>query len=485
MSFCKFSSDYLMETFTLVDNLFINEYLPYVEGDYSKVYLYGLYLCNAPSSVDNSLKSFSKALDISEDRIINIFEHWADSGLLEILSVNPLEIQYLSIKGAKQPPKKYKSGKYADFNIMVQQLFPTRQIVPNEYIEYYETIESMKIQPDAMLMIIQYCINYKGATVRHPYITAVARNWAREGVVTVEDVEEKLNEFETLDADMRSVMRALGRKGQTSLDEKQMFIKWTKNWGFNLPSILFAAKSCKNKGGFKKLDSILDEYYRMNIYTENEMKEYVGHLEHMRDLSIKINKTIGVFYESLDNVIETYINPWLAKGFDDEALLTIAKHCFISNIRSLSGMDNMVSKFYKLSLITAESINEFIERQIQNDEIIKKILITTGTTRAVSANDREFYKTWCLDWDFSDDIILYAAELSADSRFPIQFINKQLSKWKESKIHTLDDAKKTKIEINTPFYKKTAPENFTERQYTKEQLDAIFSDKHNYDDFEI
>ena len=41
MSFCKFSSDYLMESFTLVDNLFMNEYLPYAEEGYIKVYLYG------------------------------------------------------------------------------------------------------------------------------------------------------------------------------------------------------------------------------------------------------------------------------------------------------------------------------------------------------------------------------------------------------------------------------------------------------------
>ena len=53
MSFCKFSSDYLMESFTLVDNLFMNEYLPYAEEGYIKVYLYGLYLCTNPSGRDN------------------------------------------------------------------------------------------------------------------------------------------------------------------------------------------------------------------------------------------------------------------------------------------------------------------------------------------------------------------------------------------------------------------------------------------------
>ncbi|MEG1613569.1 MAG: DnaD domain protein [Clostridia bacterium] len=477
MSFCKFSSDYLMESFTLVDNLFINEYLPYADEKFCKVYLYGLYLCNAPSSKDNSLEGFSKTLDIEEDQLVNIFNYWQDEGLLEVCSTNPLEVRYLSLKGAKQPPKKYNTGKYSDFNTMAQQLFSTRQLVPNEYLEYYDAMETLKIQPDAMIMIIQYCINNKGATVRYPYITAVARSWAREGIHSVNDVEAKLNEFEALDGDMRAVMSALGRKGQTDLEEKQMLLKWTKNWGFDLPSVLFAAKTCKNKGGFKKLDTVLDEYYRMNIYTENEMKEYVKERDNMRELAIKINKTIGVFYESLDHIIETYVNPWLAKGFDDEALLTISKYCFVSNIRTLSGMNTLVIKFYKLGLVTTTSINEYIERQVQNDEIIKKILLASGTTRSVSANDRDLYHIWCVDWELSDELILYAAQLSSNSRFPMQFLNKQLSKWKEGKIRTVDEAKNAKLSVNNPTPSSSA--NFTEREYTKEQLNAIFANIHS------
>ncbi len=474
-----------MDTFTMVDNLFIHEYLPYADDKFCKVYLYGLYLCNSPSMSDNSLEVLSKTLDIEVDQIINIFQYWQDEGLLEILSQNPLEVRYLSIKGSRQPPKKYNTGKYADFNVMAQQLFTSRQLVPNEYLAYYETMETLKIQPDAMLMIIQYCINYKGVSVRYPYITAVARNWAREGVHTVKEVEEKLNEFEALDEDMKAVMRALGRKGQTDLEEKQMLIKWTKNWGYDTASIVFAAKACKNRGGFKKLDAVLDEYYRMNIYTETEMKEYVKERDNMRELAIKVNKTIGVYYESVDNIIETYINPWLSKGFDDEAILTIAKNCFVSNIRSLSGMNTMVLKFYKLSLITSAGINEFIEKQIQNDEIIRKILQTAGIARSVSMSDRELYRIWCLDWEFADDLILYAAELASSSRFPIQFINKQLSKWKENKVTTIADAKKLKLSVNNPSAQQSTAANFTEREYTKQQLNAIFDNIHTTEDIDI
>ena len=482
MSFCKFSSDYLMESFTLVDNLFMNEYLPYAEEGYIKVYLYGLYLCTNPSGRDNSVESFSKVLDMDEDKILEIFKYWQDQGLLEIISVNPLEVRYLSIKGAKQPPKKYASGKFADFNVEAQRLFNTRQIMPNEYLQYYDVMDSTKIQPDAMLMIIQYCINYKGTTVRYPYINAVARNWAREGVRTVEDVEAKLNEFNSLDEDMRSLMRALGRRGSTDIEEKQMLVKWTKNWGFDMPAILFAAKQCKNKGGFKKLDAVLDEYYRLNKFTESEMSEYVKEREHYHDLAVKINRTIGVFYDSLDYIIETYVSPWLSKGFDDDALLDIAKYCFTSNVKTLQGMNLTVMHFYKEGCITSESIRDYIDRQIQNDEFIKKVLSLAGTNRFVSQNDREYYRVWCTEWGMPDDLILYAAELAANSRFPLQFINKQLAKWHDAHITTLEQAKKSAIAVENP---KSSAKNFTEREYTKEQLDSIFKNVPDIEEYDI
>ena len=44
-----------MDTFTLVDNLFINEHLPYCDEKQIKVYLYGLYLCMAPQK-ENSVQ---------------------------------------------------------------------------------------------------------------------------------------------------------------------------------------------------------------------------------------------------------------------------------------------------------------------------------------------------------------------------------------------------------------------------------------------
>ena len=136
MSFAKFSSDFLMETFTLVDNLFINEYLPECDEKQIKVYLYGLYLCANPPK-DNSVDELCRNLNMTEKEVLAAYSFFEDLGLCQIVSKEPLEIKYLSLKRANQPPKKYKSEKWNDFNVHLQQLFPERMLTPNEYNEYY------------------------------------------------------------------------------------------------------------------------------------------------------------------------------------------------------------------------------------------------------------------------------------------------------------------------------------------------------------
>ena len=69
-------------------------------------------------------------------------------------------------------------------------------------------------------------------------------------------------------------------------------------------------------------------------------------------------------------------------------------------------MNLTVMHFYKEGCITSESIRDYIDRQIQNDEFIKKVLSLAGTNRFVSQNDREYYRVWCTEWGMPDDLIL-------------------------------------------------------------------------------
>src|SRR5574344_1345055 len=148
MSFCKFSSQSIIGKKTEVDNIFINDFLPYAPENAVKVYLYGLYKCNNASSYDNTLESFSKVLKISEDEILSIYEYWENEGLIQILNTVPVEIRYMPLKNVISNTKKFNTSKYGEFNAKAQEIIEGRMISPNEYSEYYDTIETFHVEPE-------------------------------------------------------------------------------------------------------------------------------------------------------------------------------------------------------------------------------------------------------------------------------------------------------------------------------------------------
>ncbi len=464
MSVVKFSSDFLLETFTLVDNLFIAEHLPYLDEKQIKVYLYGLYLCAAPEK-QNTLDALCSTLDMTEAEVIGAYGYFEDMGLCRIISKSPLEVSYLSLKKENQPPKKYRGEKWNDFNAQLQQLFPERMLTPNEYNEYYMFLDESKLEQDAMLMIVQYCINQKGMSVRYPYILTVARNWVADGVRSVADVENKLLEYDKQSEDMRGVLAALGRKGGADLEDKQMLLKWTRSWGYELDAILAAVKSLKGGKTFKKLDAKLDEFYRMSLFSVEQIKDYQAQLDRLKELTISINKNLGIYYESFDHEIEVYIVPWTAKGFDGEALSKLAHHCFMTGVRTLEGMNNVVNKFFSLGILTAAGIDEYLRAQIERDAKIRKIIDASGSSRQVTQSDRDLYRTWTADWGFDDDIILYAAGQAAGRTYPTPYINQLLSGYRKSGVDSVEKAK--------AYSHAAAQPNFEQRSYSDEEWQSI------------
>lgn len=92
-----------------------------------------------------------------------------------------------------------------------------REILPNEFNEYYSLIEAYHFEPEAFLMIVRYCIDLKGGNINYKYISAVARNWANAGITTCERVEQKILEYDKISEELAQVMKALGSRKEPIL----------------------------------------------------------------------------------------------------------------------------------------------------------------------------------------------------------------------------------------------------------------------------
>ena len=471
MSFCRFSTEIIANNKLDIDNLFFEEFLPYAPDECVKVYLYGLYLAKNNLEIDNTFEKFAKKLNISELDLESAFRYWEEQGLVQVLSTYPIQVLYKPLKDVISGSRLFKPEKYEKFNMQAQELFAgKREITKTEYGEYYEFLEKSHMEQEALLMIISYCLESKQKAVGYNYILTVAKNWAKDGILTAKDVEEKLCQITGTFLKLDNILKTLGIKRASFIEEREMYQKWTEGMGFDDETILFVAKSMKKKGGCEKLNGLLEKYFMSGKMSVNEIQYYINNKDALFNLAKQINKNLGLYYESLDSEIETYILPWINLGFEEEALLTLSSYAFKSSIRSLEAFNSLVQKLYKLGILTQIALNEYLDSIVSSDEQIKKVLDILSLSRRVNSFDRESFKTWKNDWKLSDEIIEYAASLSTGKLSPFPYMARLLASWHEANVKTLEDAKKLAPKVAAPLPIKGEIKG---RSYSKEDYQAM------------
>lgn len=484
MPLCRYSSELTDNGFMVIDNNFINEFLPQATGDDVKVYLFGLKLCASFQEEDNSLDTISKVLSMTKDKVKSSFLYWQEMGLVQIVSQEPFEVKFLPIKSHSGSVKIRNKEKYADFNKHIQDVISGRMISTNEFNEYYVLMEVYHIEPMALVAIARYCVEYKNNAVGYPYILAVARSFANDGIKTYDSVEEKFKQNELSRGETKMVLSAMGIKRDADIEERNLYNKWTSKFGFTHGVIVQVAKTVK-KGGFYKLDEVLTKYFEQKLLTSEDIENFSKEREGLFETAKVVAKNLGLYYQNLENVVETYITNWHNKGFDNETLIFLSQNCFEQSIRTLEGMNTIVQKFYKLAIISIDSIKQYMEGAIKTDERIKSITEALGLFRNVSSLDRELYRNWTENWNFSDEQIKIVATSLQNRAVSMQYLGRVLAEMHSSEIKTDDEIKKFVSKFssgNSSDKSKVSGNKFETRNYTKEELSAVFD---SLDDVEI
>jgi len=461
---CSFAKEFSTVGFTEVENTFIREYLPISSGNAVKVYLYGLFLCKNPD-FDQSVQEMSKTLQLSEEEIINAFCYWEEFGLLTVFSNEPLSVQYLPVKtsvGAK--PRKLKAEKYSDFAKEIQMLVSERMISTGEYTDYFSIMETYGIKPEAMIMIVKYCVDMKGANIGHHYIAKVAKDFGNRGLITIDKVEKELSAYVMRTGEISKILKALSLKRQPDIEDSELYRKWTQEMNFDSESIIYAANKLK-KSNMAKLDSFISELYSMKSFSIKEIDDYANKKKSVYDLAIKINKALAVYEDVIETVIDTYTNRWISYGFSDETLLFIATYCFRTGKNTLQDMDKLIKYLYTRGFIDLSSVGDYFENIKKTDDFITKMLAVCGINRRPNPWDRENLNLW-KSWNFSEDMILEASKLASGKSSPIAYINGVLSNWKNKNIFNVADIDSK--EKNT----ESSQENYN-REYSKRRALAL------------
>ena len=443
MSFCSFSKDCDANSYVTVENKFITKYLPEADGFAVKVYLYGLYLCKTGDS-DFGIASMAEVLKCTQAQIEQAFEVWEDYDLVEILSRSPFAVQYLPVKTAVGRPKKVRYEQYGDFNKELQRLMQKvgKFISAGDYLKYMRFLEENAIQPQALLLVADYCVNKQGESVSHSYIFNKAKKLLREGISTYEQVERELSNYNAHEGDLIAVFAALSGGASYAYakspaeSDYSMYRKWTETLGFTKDGIVAAAKRLK-RGTMLSLEMTLEDLYEKGKTDPKEIETFLAEREMLVNLTFRVGRKLGVKVSNPTAYIEEYVEKWYTYGYEEQSLLDIALFCLKIDRGSFESMHAVVEKMFALGVVTKEGVKEFLKEKNDELKLFGKIAEICGSLRK-NATNLSLIRTW-RDWSFSDQMILESAKRSATSANPIPYMNKILSDWKRLGVFSVKD----------------------------------------------
>jgi DnaD/phage-associated family protein len=245
---------YLLDT--KVENIFINEYMPAAPGSFTKVYLFGLMYAEYGMDIDD--KIFATALNISEKKVAEAWDYWEKAGAVKrefftrdgragvnISYVRLTELMYgKSAESVDDTESSEEQGAGVLGNEVIKKMLEGIESALGRSLSSAELKRiigwSMDdgIPPELVTFAFEYCISKGKTSVK--YIETVVKNWYRDGLRTVDEVNEYLQEVDEKFYRYRRVMKALGFTRQPSEAEKKIMDNWFDNMGFSMDKVLEA-----------------------------------------------------------------------------------------------------------------------------------------------------------------------------------------------------------------------------------------------------
>lgn len=309
---------------TIISNNFIDDYMPFANGNYVKIYLYLLRLIQA-NSQEVSISAISDHFDFTEGDVLRALRYWekeqlvrlthtsngfiSDLELLEPTDKKQSIVQTPKIESSrssipKSSPMEPNTSTYTQASRYAQTTVPAknqnaniRQEIPAEEINRLKENDSvfssivlmaeshlerpltpkdvqtatfiyrqLKFSPELIYYLYDYCIGERHKK-RPEYIEAVAISWANEGIRTPEQAERAMLAY---NEDYSVVCKAFGLNRTPGKAEQECIDRWVKQWGFDKQIIEAACNRTllnTHKPDFNYANSILESWHNKGVHT--------------------------------------------------------------------------------------------------------------------------------------------------------------------------------------------------------------------------
>ena len=477
MAYCVFDEGAAVFDSTPVDNMFITEYMLRAPGDYVKVYLYALMLCTHPSE-RMSNASMAKDLDMAEEDVERAFKYWGRVGLVRQIADHPPAYAVLNAKQIAFTRNDNPSEKlYARKNFMdaVSQALDGQNLSTKDCETVMDWVDILELPEDVVIMLLQMEKKRSSGRVSIAIADRRAREWAQSGIRTVEEVEKIIVLGEEREQNLRRLLARLGQRRQPSNDEKDMYRKWTDDWGFTPDAIQEACReTTKGTPTMAYLDGILLRQHQKGLHTEQEMSASMMAEKDERGFAREVLAGLGRTGITPTEEDLSMIADWQKQGADRALILLAAQTAHRkSGGGSMEETGDTLSRWRAGGLMTAEAVRKETERVHALNAELHQIYDAAGMEKRPGLADRRLLSDW-KSRGMSMELILLAAEYARTNKAPIPAMGHILEDWFRAGIVTIDAARKEHeahvAGSSRPQAAQPAVRDYQQRRYTEEDF---------------
>ncbi|MBC3797008.1 DnaD domain protein [Acetobacterium tundrae] len=280
---------------TPIENIFINHYMPMAQGDYVKVYLYGLKRCFNQGLTPISNEDIAKDLNLLETDVKKAWDYWASEKIISIEYTGTRDalVRFFNITGTMlykneevpktTVPRHQNSTDTLEDRIgrmyeTIQDMYESRTISRKETQLFKHWLSEYNFTPEAVILIVEYSLNMINKKDRTftpaqviSYLETVAKSFYTAEVRDHLEAEAYIKESAQKRKSYYQIFKYLGIQRNPMVSERKMMDIWFFDYGFSM-EIIVQALSRTNKPNLKYIDGILKNWHEQGFKTLEDIK---------------------------------------------------------------------------------------------------------------------------------------------------------------------------------------------------------------------
>lgn len=277
---------------TLIDNLFIDIFMPMANGTHVKVYLLGYRYSKMPENKkeDSSNETLAKNLSLPLADVLDAWKYWEKQKLVRLHpnSSDPLDfsVEFLNLKKLymqnifipKSPLEKAledkKDNKIKEMQLTIENLI-SRTLNPNEILDLFNLME--KFHYDSSMIIRAYLFAKESNRSKSvSSIEAILRTWYDNKVNNLAELEIFLEKRSNRFLSYNKIFTSLGFYRMPSVEEKNIMDMWIDIWSFPMDSILYACSKSKNTSNpsIAFINGVLNRWNNANVLELESIQQW-------------------------------------------------------------------------------------------------------------------------------------------------------------------------------------------------------------------